>query len=432
MPWRDAGSSFWTRRNPLRYQAIPADLSPTDYVGRFGFSEDLSHPVFRGLEQSDFFTWGNDHVLYRNAYRKGSRGGRSLLQCDDRLSCTALVESPVGDGLLLLSQLAVGERLESLGIAQAVLNNLLNYAADYVPVRKATYAAIDADGPEARLLDSLNLNYQIVGTPADAMRGDGIAVVKATPENLRQLAGQNAQVQAFCQGGGWLMLWGLTPDGLADYNRIVGHQHVIRPFQMERVLLNIPRDPLTAGLTLRDVVMDTGEKVYGWMALKWPDEEAFQYIVDHTDIAPFAKLPTPEELGKEAGRAVKGSDHWPANLTNGFTADDTWRFTYSIILDAGHKTKWTMDLPKEEELVSLKIKINQIYHQINRINLYVDDDPEPVVADLRRTARSRRCRWPASGASESPSKSPTGRRRDARTWSGSTTSGSMSNATRSI
>ena len=124
--------------HPLRYQAIPADVSPTDYVGRFGFAEDLSHPVFHGLEQADFFTWGNDHVLYRNAYRKGSKGGRSLLQCDDRLSCTALVESPVGDGLLLLSQLAIGERLGSLGVAQAVFNNLLNYAADYVPVRKTT------------------------------------------------------------------------------------------------------------------------------------------------------------------------------------------------------------------------------------------------------------------------------------------------------
>ncbi len=254
--------------HPLRYQAIPADVSPTDYVGRFGFSEDLSHPVFRGLEQADFFTWGNDHVLYRNAYRKGSKGGRSLLQCDDRLSCTALVESPVGDGLLVLSQLAIGERLESLGVAQAVFNNLLNYAADYVPVRKATYAAIEPDRPEARLLDSLNLKYELVRSPLDALQGDGIAVVKATPANLRLLADKNEQVQAFCQRGGWLMLWGLTPDGLADYNRIVGHEHVIRPFQMERVLLNIPQDPLTAGLTLRDVVMDTGEKMFGWMALE--------------------------------------------------------------------------------------------------------------------------------------------------------------------
>ncbi len=369
--------------HPLRYQAIPADLTPTEHVGRFGFSEDLSHPLFHGLEQSDFFTWGNDHVLYRNAYRKGTKGGRSLLQCDDQLSCTALVESAVGDGLLLLSQLAIGERLDSLGVAQAMFNNMLNYAAEYVPVRKMTYAAVPADSPEAKLLDSLNVQFELVDSPLNALRDNAIAVVKATPDNLRLLAERTDEVQTFCQRGGWLMIWGLTPAGLSEYNRIVGHNHVIRPFQMERVLLSVPRDPLTAGLTLRDVVMDTGEKVFGWMALKWPDEDAFQYIVDHTDIAPFAKLPTPAELGKEAGRAQKGSDHWPANLTNGFTADDTWRFTYSIILDAGHKTRWTMTLPKEEELESLKIKTNQIYHKITKINLYVDDDPQPIVAQLR-------------------------------------------------
>ena len=121
----------------------------------------------------------------------------------------------------------------------------------------AAYAAIDADGPEVRLLDSLNLKYKLVQSPLDALQGDAIAVVKATPANLRLLAAQGPKVESFCRGGGWLMLWGLTPDGLADYNRIVGHEHVIRPFQMERVLLGIPRDPLTAGLTLRDVVMDT-------------------------------------------------------------------------------------------------------------------------------------------------------------------------------
>jgi hypothetical protein len=89
----------------------------------------------------------------------------------------------------------------------------------------------------------LNLKYELVASPLDALQGDGIAIVKATPDNLRALAAQNARVHDFCQRGG------------------------------------------------------------------------------------------------------KGSDHWPANLTNGFTADDSWRFTYSIILDAGHKTKWTMDLP---------------------------------------------------------------------------------------
>jgi len=371
------------QEHPLHYQAIPADIMPTTLVGRMGFSEDLSHPIFRGLKQADFFTWGNDHVLYRNVYRKGTKGGRSLLQCDDRLGYTALVESQVGDGLLLVSQLAIGDKIEKLGVAQAVFSNMLNYAARYVPVRKNTLVAAKPSSLKAGLLSELNVKHELVSSPLDALQADAIAVVDATPANLRLLAQRKSQVDAFCKRGGWLMLWGLTPDGLADFNRIVDHEHVIRPFQMERVLLAMPQDPLTAGLTLRDVVMDTGEKMFGWMALKWPDEEAFRYIVDHTDIAPFAELPTPEELGKEPGRAEKGSDHWPANLVNGFTADDTWRLTYTVIMDAGHKTKWTMQLPKEEELLSLKIKINQIYHKITKINFYVDDDPEPVVAELR-------------------------------------------------
>ena len=206
---------------PLRYQAIPADLEPTEFVGRVGFSENLSHPIFAGLRQADFFTWGNDHVVYRNAYRKGTKGGRSLFQCDNGLTCTALVESQVGDGLLLLCQLAIGQKVAKEGVAQTVLANMLNYAASYRPVRKQTHCYLPDDGPRAHLVRDLNLKYDDVAAPRAALRGDGIAIIDATPENLSQLAAHRDQVDAFCQRGGWLMLWGLTTDGLPDYNRVV-------------------------------------------------------------------------------------------------------------------------------------------------------------------------------------------------------------------
>ena len=57
------------------------------------------------------------------------------------------------------------------------------------------------------------------------------------------------------------MLCGLTPEGLADFNKLVGFQHAIRPFEMERVTLATPNDPLMAGLTTRDVVMESGQQV---------------------------------------------------------------------------------------------------------------------------------------------------------------------------
>ncbi len=35
--------------NPLHYQALPADLLPTDFVGRVAFEENTAHPIFQGL-----------------------------------------------------------------------------------------------------------------------------------------------------------------------------------------------------------------------------------------------------------------------------------------------------------------------------------------------------------------------------------------------
>ena len=97
--------------NPLHYMAVPADLTPTDYVGRVAFAENIQHPIFAGLDQQDFFTWSKDHVVYRNVYRKATKGAVSLAQCDQDLGYSALAECPVNDGLMLLCQLVVGQKL---------------------------------------------------------------------------------------------------------------------------------------------------------------------------------------------------------------------------------------------------------------------------------------------------------------------------------
>jgi len=126
--------------------------------------------------------------------------------------------------------------------------------------------------------------------------------------------------------------------------------------------------------------MDTGQKMYGWMTLKTPDEDGFGWLVDHTDIAPFCTFPDGLALGKDT--AHPGGDHEARNMVNGFTSDDNWVFTYTTILDKGHKRKFTLTLPKEEEIVALKIRPSKLYHPITRIKLTFDDDPTPVVAAI--------------------------------------------------
>lgn len=389
------------QRFPLRYNALPADLEPLDdkpsywaelqakaagvepeLRGRYGFAEDLTHPALAGLTQADFFTWGADHVMYRNPYRKGTRGYRSLLQCETGLACTALAECQAGDGLLLLSQLAIGEKLGTEAVAQQMFGQLLNYTASYAPVRRNIQAVFPADSLGAKLLKDIGVRHQLVANVDAALKSDGIAVVDASPANLAALAAKAEAVRSWCGKGNWLMLQGLTPEGLASFNTLVKWNHVLRPFEAERVLLAVPADPLAAGLTLRDVVLDTGKNMFGWMALKAPDRDEFSWIVDHTDIAPFCKFPTPTEMGKKSD-TDPGADHWPRNMVNGFTSDDNWCFCYTIIMDRGDKLKWTLTLPKEEEIVALKIRPSRIYHPITRMNFYFDDDPTPVAAELR-------------------------------------------------
>ena len=369
---------------PLEQKAVSADLELSELNGRIAFPEDLTHPAMDGLDQPDFFTWSGDSIVYRKPYKKSTYGSKSLVQCDTLLNYTALAECQTGDGIMLLCQLVVEEKLDSNPVAQKLFDNLLNYTVSYKPIRKAT-AVFVQDSLKFKIINNSGMNFSSAPDLTSALDPKyGIAIVEASPENLKKLSESADKVKSFTGNGGWIMLWGLTPDGLESFNNIVGFKHLIRPFQMEKVVFPSPRDPLSSGITLRDIVMDSGKEIFSFMSLKFPAEDEFSYIVDYDEVAPFLKLPSPEELGKpKDSTQLKGWDHWPKNMVNGYTADDTWRFCYSILLDRGDKTKWTMELPREEEFVSFSIIINNLYHKISKINLYFDDDPSPAVLEVK-------------------------------------------------
>ena len=45
---------------------------------------------------------------------------------------------------------------------------------------------------------------------------------------------------------------GLTPAGLADFNRLVGFDHMLRPFRRERVTFALPRNSQGTGMTAEE------------------------------------------------------------------------------------------------------------------------------------------------------------------------------------
>jgi beta-galactosidase len=134
------------------------------------------------------------------------------------------------------------------------------------------------------------------------------------------------------------------------------------------------RDPLSAGLSLSDVVMTTGERIARSKRDEWPSDDGFKYILDLDDIAPFSTFPGPAHWN-DPDTTGPGSDTWPMNMVNGFLSDTTWRLIFSIHLERGDPTSWTTTLPREETITGIAIAPNKIYHQVTGIKLTFNDNP---------------------------------------------------------
>ena len=348
--------------NPLHYKATPANFNLTDYVGRVAFSENLDHPVFDGLEQDDFFCWSGDHVVYRNVYEKATSGARSLAQCDEYLGCSAIAECTVGEGLMVLCQMVVGQKLETEPTAKRLFDNMVNYALDYELVRNTTAAVMPEGTPRDDLIKESGLQYDTAADALSAIQDEAndIVVADASAANLRKLAANQDAVKQFVDRGGWLMLWGVTPEGLDSFNKLVGYNHLIRPFRREKVSLATPRDPLISGLSQRDVVLYSGERIFGWIKDEYAADDVFTHVVDLQNTAPFME-----------GPGIGGT----ASITNGFTATDAWKYiVYMTMNEDGTPPTFTWELPRRETITGFSIVPNSHYWWVTKIKLVFDGD----------------------------------------------------------
>jgi outer membrane protein assembly factor BamB/formylglycine-generating enzyme required for sulfatase activity len=260
------------------------------------------------------------------------------------------------------------------------------------PQARAIRVLMPPDSPRAALIESIGLKTEFVPTLEDILKSPAgtRAIVDASPKNLAALSKQADVVARFTDAGSWLMLWGLTPDGLADFNGVTGMDHLIRPFRHEWV--EMVDAPLLAGLHnidlwFRDPRDVAGQAAGGYMTRN----DVFTYVVDLHDIAPFCKLPAPKYWGKDADGP--GTDHWPPNLVNG--RDYQWQQGFSILLDEKQPTKWTMTLPREQFVNSFSITPDTKYHRITKIKLDFGDGKAPM--ELAIKPEQTRQRFPFPG-----------------------------------
>ena len=366
--WASTGRSVIVldQKNPLRYQALTAEIGTISQTatesastnGQIGFPEDLAHPIMRGLRVNDFRGWGADGEIYRNAYLKPSRGARSLLQVGPRLSQTALVEIPTGRGVMILSQLDLGEKVASNAVAQQVMSNLLAYASTYKQELRPVALVASGATPLVKAADAAGLEYSKSGDVLAAISDAKIklALVEATPANLKKLAANMTAVNAFMARGGYIVFNGLTPEGLEDYNKVVGVNHMLRAMRRERIQLAAPRNNLTAGLTLGDIVMLSGEKIFGWVDDEFVANDIFSYMVDYDEVAAF-------------GTSDNGLYN---NAVNGFVGSDGWVLINDFTVPKSGPAKLAFTLSKPQTITEFTWDGSSNYNNTTKVGLVVD------------------------------------------------------------
>lgn len=357
--------------------SLPAPLTTTTHQGGYAHPKALGTSVFRDLGKEDLIDWAAGHPTYKNVYRKPTQGARSLAECGEMLALSPLIEMPCGKGVIVLCQLCVGANLGVDAAADILLRNLVETYAGYQSARGV--AAVYA--PENRLLvdtvtgtGALSEAVRSLEAALDAGKYR-VAVVHATERNMAALNGLGDGAAAFQDAGGWIMLNGLEPAGLAEFNRFLGTDHMIRPFRIERVTLEGSDHPLAATLGNRDLAMFSPRPLqHGRM---WISGNVFSYVIDGFDAAPFAQMPG----GPEDPYVYEPTfdDHDPYNYVNGMLNSDFWRYIRQIWIPEEGPEPITFRFRRPEIIKQVNIWNNANYWTIEDLDIIFDGDEANAV-----------------------------------------------------
>jgi beta-galactosidase len=145
---------------------------------------------------------------------------------------------------------------------------------------------------------------------------------------------------------------------------------MIRPMRRERIGFSAPRNPLTSGLTLGDVVMLSGERIFGWVSDEYVASDIFSYIVDYEDVAPFGK--TENFLYENAVNNFVQADGW--KLINNFDAPKD-----------GKPAEIPFSLPKAQTIREFTWVGNTLYNPQTKVGLVLDGK-DKVAFDVQPNA----------------------------------------------
>ena len=360
------------QETPPAGRNLPAPLAATNHYYGYVHPQALGTPVFKDLGADDLMDWAGDHPTCKRVFAKPSQGARSLAECGNELKQSALVEMPCGRGVVVLCQLRVGAKLGTEPAADVLLRNMMETYAGFTPA--AGVVAICAPGnrllvDNVRATGVLSKIVDSVDAAIDPARHK-VALIDATPGNLQALNRLKGRATAFQDAGGWIMLCGLGREGVDEFNELMGTNHMIRPFRLERVTLESPNYRLAATLGNRDVALISPTVIQH--GRKWVSSHTFNAVIDGRNVAPFCEPPgaPADPWDYKPGR----TDRDPYNLVNAVGVTDHWRYYYSYWIAEEGPQPLVFKLPRPELISQINFWSNQVYWSIEEMDVIFDGD----------------------------------------------------------
>lgn len=218
----------------LEQEAYPAGMLPvtlTRQASTMTFAQMPHHPLLRGIQPNDLRWWGPDHLVSMAEPLRPRQGGvRAVVVSGSKagLAHAPLMEMPAGEGAVVICQLLVGQRVEAEPVAFLLLQNALDYLAEFRPQPSRTALYCPDAVTREHLADTGLRATDITAAPA-AADWDAIDLLIACSP-VQGLAPAAEQLGRFLQRGGKALLHGLTPQEFAVVSPWLGGDLRLLPY----------------------------------------------------------------------------------------------------------------------------------------------------------------------------------------------------------
>lgn len=229
------------------------------------------HPILEGIAPEDLKFWRPGHyVTYREVRRPGRGGAKAVTVSGggDGVGQAPVLDLPVGQGLAVLCQALVVERLSVEPVAARIIENALGYLAAYRPPAGRTVAVGVGDAFAGRLRD-LGLRFDRIDRAArpDDLAGAGLVILKGGGEGLVESA---PALRELLNRADVTLYWH-DPDPEAFGKTGLGFPRTGLAEATGPILLRDLDNPVVNGIAREDVDYRAGSIGPSWMGARNPD-----------------------------------------------------------------------------------------------------------------------------------------------------------------